>query len=79
MLNNKFFNKKQFIKYLNDEKTSTTNKNVLIAINYILNELNLYYSDFDLFGKKAVYECFKELQENKNSDYKIIIYANLGV
>lgn len=75
----KMINKIQFIEYLQHKKTKTTDARILKAINYILNELNLYYSDFDLFGKKAITDCFKSLQDNKNKDYILIIWSNLGV
>lgn len=72
-------NKIEFIEFLKREKRKTENIGIFQAINYLLNELSLYYNDIDLFSKKCIKECFKELRATNANDYELVIHYYLGI
>lgn len=75
----KMINKIEFIEYLKREKQKTENIGILKAINYIIMRLKLYYNDIDLFNKKCIKECIKELRATNAIDYNLVIHYYLGI
>ena len=75
----KMINKIEFIEFLKREKRKTENIGIFQAINYLLNEISLYYNDNDLFSKKCIKECFKELKATDGFHYDLVIHYYLGI